>query len=375
MNFDLSDDQRMLKDSVERFIADRYDFEARHRHMKQPDGWSRDVWREMAELGLLALPFAEDDGGLGGGGVEMMIVMEALGRGLVVEPYLSTVVLAGGLLRLAGSAAQKAEYIPAIASGERLMALAYVEPHGPRHASETIRATAQRDGDGWVIDGEKAAVLNGDCADEIIVSAATPAGVSLFIVPGDASGLTRKGAEGYDGRRVATLRLDGVRVGADALLGPEGEGAQLLARLETEALAALAAEGVGAMALAFDTTIDYLKTRQQFGVAIGTFQALQHRAADMLISLELARSVAILAALSLGRDEGTDVIAAAKVQIGRSGRFIGQQAVQMHGAIGITDEYKVGHAFKRLTAIDALFGDADHHLDRIADAGGLIDSR
>jgi len=373
MNFDLTDEQRLLSESVTRFVADRYGFEERLRIMKEPEGWSRALWGEMADLGLLGMPFAEEDGGFGAGGVETMLVMEALGRGLVVEPYLATVILAGGALRLAGSAVQKAARIPAIVSGERIMALAHSEPASLRHTLE-VRTTATRDGEGWRIDGAKVAVLHGASADELVVTARTEAGTSLFLVPGNAPGVRRTARRGYDGVPVAAVAFDGVVVGADALLGADGAGAAILPAVFEEANAALAAEAVGAMADTLDLTTDYLKTRQQFGVAIGSFQALQHRAVDMLIQLELARSMATLAALSLTAEpeERRRNVAAAKVQVGRAGRFVGQQAVQMHGAIGITAEYKVGHAFKRLTAIDALFGDADHHVDALAEAGGLV---
>ena len=372
MDFDYSDEQRLLGESVARFVADRYDFEARLKAMGAPGGWSREAWRELAELGLLALPFAEEDGGFGGGGVETMVVMEALGRGLVLEPYLATVVLAGGVLRHAADAAQRAARIPGLIAGDRLMALAHQEPDAPRHAL-TAATRAHRSGDGWIVSGRKLAVLHGADADELIVSAATAAGLSLFFVPTDAPGVGRRARNGYDGLPVAELDLDRVKLPGDALIGVDGLGAETLERVFEEANAALAAEAVGIMADTLELTTDYLKTRVQFGVPIGSFQALQHRAVDMLIELELARSMAILAAVSLDQTAETRRrnIAAAKAQIGRAGRYIGQQAVQLHGAIGITAEYKVGHAFKRLTAIDALFGNADHHLDMLAAAGGL----
>ncbi|MGE0232639.1 MAG: acyl-CoA dehydrogenase family protein [Flavobacteriaceae bacterium] len=372
MDFDLSDEQRLLGESVARFVAGRYDFETRLKTMREPGGWSRDAWRELAELGLLGLPFAEEDGGFGGGGVETMVVMDALGRGLVLEPYLATVILAGGALRRGATRAQRAARLPSLIAGTHLMALAHQEAEMPRH-SLAAATRAFRDGDGWIVTGRKIAVLHGADADEFVVSATSAAGLSLFLVPAEAKGASRRARIGYDGLPLADLVLEQVRLPADALLGVEGLGGEVLAALFEEANAALAAEAVGIMADTLDLTTNYLKTRNQFGVPIGSFQALQHRAVDMLIQLELARSMAILAALSL--DQPVEArrrnIAAAKVQIGRSGRFIGQQAVQLHGAIGITAEYKVGHAFKRLTAIDALFGDADHHLDLLADAGGL----
>ena len=372
MDFDLSDEQRLLGESVSRFVADRYDFKARMGAMCEPDGWSRDAWRDMAELGLLALPFAQEEGGFGGGGVETMLVMEALGRGLVVEPYLATVILAGGALRRAASPEQKQDRVARIAAGELVMALAHQEPSGLRHGLAASSA-ARRTDSGWELSGRKKAVLHGAGAGELVVSATSAAGLSLFLVPSGAEGLRVKAQRGYDGVPVAELEMDKVAVPADALLGAEGGGAEILERVFEEANAAMAAEAVGIMADTVDVTTEYLKTRVQFGVPIGSFQGLQHRAVDMLIQLELSRSMAILAALSL--DQPDEVrrrnVAAAKVQIGRSGRFIGQQAVQLHGAIGLTAEYKVGHAFKRLTAIDALFGDADHHLDVLAESGGL----
>jgi alkylation response protein AidB-like acyl-CoA dehydrogenase len=373
LDFELTEEQRMLGESVERFVAERYDFETRLRIAREGEGWSRAIWQEMAELGLLALPFAAEDGGFGGTGVETMIVMEALGRALVLEPYFSTVVLAGGALRIAGSAGQRQARVGRIAAGEHLMALAHYEPGAPRHFLAPATA-ATRDGEGWRVTGRKIAVIHGASANEFVVSAATDAGTALFIVPADAGGITIAARRGYDGVPVAEVAFDSTPVGAEALLGAPGEGETILGRLFDEANAALAAEAVGIMADTVNLTTEYLKTRVQFGVPIGSFQALQHRAVDMLVQLELARSMAILAALSLGQPDEVRHrnIAAAKAQIGRSGRVIGQQAVQLHGAIGITSEYKVGHAFKRLTAIDALFGDADHHIDFLAERGGLL---
>jgi alkylation response protein AidB-like acyl-CoA dehydrogenase len=373
MDFDLNDEQRLLSDSVNRFIADEYEFEERAKGLRSPQGWRPEIWSTMAELGLLGLPFSEADGGFAGGGVETMLVMEALGRGLVVEPYLSTVIIAGSALRQAGSAEQKAARVPGIIAGGYLMSLAHSEPHAPRHTL-AVKAEAKPANGGWVLSGRKIAVLHGDSAHEFVVSANTPKGPSLFLVPADAPGVSRAAQKAYDGNRVAEVAFDAVKLPASALLGTEGHGEHVLSAVFDEANAALAAEAVGVMANTLELTTEYLKTRVQFGVAIGSFQALQHRVVDLLMQMELSRSLAMLAALSLDRDpeERRRNIAAAKVQVGRAGRIIGQQAVQLHGAIGITAEYKVGHAFKRLTAIDALFGDADHHLDVLAEAGGLL---
>ena len=372
MDFELTDEQTMLQESVSRFVSETYDFQAREHAQKSDGGWSREAYAGLADMGLLGLPFAEEDGGFGGGGVETMIVMEALGRGLMVEPYFATVVLAGAVLRRGASAAQRAAIVPGIVAGERIVALAHYEKSLPRHTLEA-RATATPQGDGWVIDGAKIGVLHGQSADMLVVSAGTPRGLSLFLVDAAADGVLVEGARGYDGVPVATVRLSAVAVGAGALIGAVGGAAAILAAAFDEATAALVAEAVGAMAEAFDLTVEYLKTRQQFGTPIGSFQSLQHRAVEMLMQLELSRSMAILAALSVDGEPGQRArnISAAKAQIGRSGRIIGQEAVQMHGAIGITAEYKVGHAFKRLTAIDALLGDRDHHIARLAEAGGL----
>lgn len=372
MDFDLNDEQKMLQETVTRFVAETYDFQKREHALKTPEGWSREAYAGLAEMGLLALPFAEEDGGFGGGGVEMMIVMEALGRGLMVEPYFATVVLAGGVLRYGASAEQRGDIVPGIAAGERILALAHSEKGLPRHTL-AARATASASGNGWTLDGRKIAVMHGQSADTFIVSAMTEEGLSLFLVDAAAAGVTVEGKRGYDGVPVATVAFSGVNIPKDALIGSLGQGEDILSRVFEEATAALVAEAVGAMAETFDVTVDYLKTRQQFGVAIGSFQALQHRAVEMLMQLELSRSMAILAALSLDidADQRSRNISAAKAQIGKSGRIIGQEAVQMHGAIGITAEYKVGHAFKRLTAIDALLGDRDWHLARLVEKRGV----
>ena len=372
MDFELSDEQKMLEETVTRFVAETYDFQKLEHALKTANGWSRDAYAGLAEMGLLALPFAEEDGGFGGGGVEMMVVMEAIGRGLMVEPYFATVVLAGGVLRHGASAEQRAEIVPGLIAGRHISALAHNERGLARHTLDAKLGAARSDS-GWVLDGEKIAVLHGQSADTLIVSARTENGVSLFLVDARAPGVVIEPARGYDGVPVARVRFSGVAVLLGALIGKEAQGAAILERVFEEATAALIAEAVGAMAATFDVTLDYLKTRQQFGVAIGSFQALQHRAVEMLMQLELARSMAILAALSgdVDADQRSRNISAAKAQIGKSGRIIGQEAVQMHGAIGITAEYKVGHAFKRLTAIDALLGDRDWHLARLAEKRGL----
>ncbi|MFZ4532531.1 MAG: acyl-CoA dehydrogenase family protein [Alsobacter sp.] len=379
MDFDLTEEQSLLRDSVTRLLADAYDFDARKTITASPEGRSPAVWARFAEMGLLGLPFAEADGGFGGGPVETMIVMEAFGAALVVEPYLATVVLGGGFLRAAGSATQKEALIPGIVAGERLLAFAQTERQA-RYDLCDIATTARRSGDGWMLEGSKGVVQHGDSADMLVVSARTAGGqrdsdgIGLFLVPADAPGVERRGYPTQDGMRAAEITFSGVQVGPDAVLGdPEG-GLAVIARVVDEAMAALCAEAVGAMAQSQALTLDYVKTRQQFGTAIGQFQALQHRAADMFVALEQARSMAMFATMMAHEpdaDARSRAVAAAKVQTGRSGRFVGQQAVQLHGGVGMTMEYRIGHYFKRLAMIDTLFGDADHHLARLATAGGL----
>jgi pimeloyl-CoA dehydrogenase small subunit len=380
MDFALTEEQRLLQQSVARLFADRYAFDARKRYAQEPTGWSRDMWRQYAELGLLGLPFAEEHGGIGGGTVETMIVMDQIGRALALEPYLATVVLAGGLLRLGGSKALQAELIPQIAGGELTMAFAHAERQA-RYDLADVGASARRDGANFVLDGAKSLVLNGDSAKKFVVSARLSGnrsdrdGLGLFVVDAGASGISANGYATVDGLRAAEVQLANVRVPADAAIGEPGKAYTLIERVTDNAIAALCAEAVGAMTAMQETTVDYIKTRKQFGVAIGSFQALQHRAAEMLVAIEQARSMAMLATMMAtddDRHERRQSISAAKVQIGRSGKSVGQAAIQLHGGIGMTMEAKVGHYFKRVTMIDTLFGDADYHLGLVAAGGGLV---
>jgi pimeloyl-CoA dehydrogenase small subunit len=380
MNFDLSEEQQLLKDSVTRLLADRYGFEDRKAFQKSPEGWSRDLWRQYAEVGLLGVAFAEADGGYGGGPVETMLILEAFGKALVLEPYLATVVLAGGVLRRGGSEEQRAAIVPQIAAGEITLAFAHSERQSGFDLFD-VGATARKDGAAFVLNGEKSLVLNGDSADRLIVSARSAGarrdrgGIGLFLVDAKAEGVARRGYPTQDGMRAAEITLTDVRVEPQNAIGePEGALA-LIERVVDEAIAATSAEAVGAMSEALEMTVDYLKTRKQFGVPIGSFQALQHRASDMVVALEQARSMMMLATMMSAEEnagERRKAISAAKVQIGRSARFIGQQSIQLHGGIGMTMEYKLGHLFKRLTMIDIAFGDADYHLERLSQGEGLI---
>ena len=335
------------------------------------------MWRQFAELGVLGLPFAEEHGGFGGGAVETSLVMEAFGRALVVEPYLATVVMCGGLLRHAASDAQLSEIVPGIAAGERVLAYAQVERQS-RWSLNDVLTRAEPDGPGWRITGAKSLVLHGDGADTLLVTARTAGehrerhGIGLFMVDAAAPGVSRRGYPTQDGMRAAEITFDNVPAEA---LGDPGEVLPILERVHDETLAALCAEAVGVMQAMHDMTVDYLKTRTQFGRPIGDNQALQHRAVDMYVSLEQARSMALYGTvMAAGSDapERLRAMHATKVQIGRSGRHIGQEAVQLHGGIGVTMEYAVGHHFKRMTVIERTGGDTDSHLAALARLGGLI---
>src|SRR6476660_4278180 len=380
MDFDLNEEQRLLKESIDGLLTDSYDFEARKKYMKEQGGWSQAVWGKLAEQGLLGLPFAEEDGGFGAGAVETMIVMEALGKALVLEPYLATVVVGGGFLRHGASAEQKAAYIPGIIDGSKTFAFAQLEKNS-RYDLSDVSTTAKKKGSGWIIDGEKFVVVNGENDDTLIVTARTKggqrhaAGIGAFLVPADAKGVTRKGYPTQDGLHAADITLTGVEVGADAALGDGENALPLIERVVDEARTALCAESVGLMDESLKTTVEYLKTRKQFGVPIGSFQTLQHRASDMFVATEQARSMSMFATMAgdfQDAKERSNAIAAAKVQIGKSGKFVGQQSIQLHGGIGMTQEAKIGHYFKRLTMIENTFGDTDYHLRRVSDAGGLV---
>ncbi len=380
MDFDLSEEQRLLKESVDGLLTDVYDFEQRKKYMKEKGGWSRGVWSKLAEQGLLGLPFSEADGGFGAGAVETMIVMEALGKALVLEPYLATVVIGGGFLRHGGSAAQKAAHIPGIIDGSRTFAFAQLEKNS-RYDLSDVTTSAKKKGEAYVIDGEKFVVLNGENADTLIVTARTKggqrdkSGIGVFLVPANAKGVTRKAYPTQDGLHAADITFTGVEVGADAAIGDPENGLPLIERVVDEARIALCAEAVGLMDESLKTTVEYIKTRKQFGVAIGSFQALQHRAADMFVALEQARSMSMFATMAADFDnakERSTAVAAAKVQIGKSGKYIGQQSIQLHGGIGMTMEAKIGHYFKRLTMIENTFGDSEYHLRRVSESGGLV---
>jgi alkylation response protein AidB-like acyl-CoA dehydrogenase len=328
-------------------------------------------------MGLLGAPFAEEQGGLGGGPVETMVIMEELGRGLVVEPYLPTVVLAGGFLRHGGSAAQKDAHVPAIIEGKSIFAFAFAEPQG-RYNLADLTVTAKKSGAGYTLSGHKAVVIGGPAADHFVVTARTAGGqrdakgVSVFIVPKAAKGVTTRDYPTVDGLRASEVTFENVALGGDHLIGQADHGLPLVERVVDEGIAALSAEAVGAMKVLNDATVEYCKTRKQFGVPIGKFQVLQHRMVDMFMNYEQSVSITYMVTLKLNEseEERKKAASAAKVQIGKAGRFIGQNAVQLHGGMGMTDELNVGHYFKRLTMIDTMFGNVDHHLKRYAVLSG-----
>jgi pimeloyl-CoA dehydrogenase small subunit len=380
MDFELTAEQEQLRDNVARLMRDRYGFEARTAYQATPKGWSEALWRAYAQMGLLGAPFAEADGGFGGGAVETMIVMEEFGKALALEPYLQTVVICGALLKHGASPAQRAQLIGAIAAGDLRLSFAHAEKQSGFDLSDVGLRAVRDGGGGFVLNGEKALVGQGDSADKFIVSARVKGarhdreGLGLFLVDAHAPGVTRQGYPTQDGQRAAEVTFANARVAPHDILGAPEDALPVIERAVDTAIAALAAEAVGAMSEALAMTVEYLKTRKQFGVTIGSFQALQHRAADMTVALEQARSMMYLATMmgDENADERAKAISAAKTQIGRSAKFIGQQAVQLHGGIGMTYEYKVGHLFKRLTMIDMAYGDSDFHVRRLAERGSLF---
>jgi hypothetical protein len=370
MDFDFTDEQQSLQDSVKRFCEREYPFEKRQALLRTEDGFDRAHWATFAELGWLGAGLSEDAGGFGGGPIENAIIVEQLGRALVVAPFLSSAVIATQAIARLASPEQREALLTPLISGEAIAALAHGETaqhvFAPELSTKVVRTKA-----GYRLDGRKTFVLGGQAADVLLVSASDGAGVSLFAVPADAPGLERVSYHAVDGRRVSDIVLKGVEIAADALIGAAGEAQEAIDYALDYGVIGLCAEAVGAMDAALWITRDYLKTRKQFGVTLNTFQALQHRMADMLVETELARSMLYrgIAALSLenaaARQRG---VSAAKAQIGEAGFFVGAQAVQLHGGIGVTEEYIVGHYFKRLALVRGLFGSSDQHLTRFAES-------
>ncbi|MEO8153516.1 MAG: acyl-CoA dehydrogenase family protein [Rhizobacter sp.] len=376
MDFNLSEEQTAIQDSLKRYLGKAYGFEQRRALTKTDLGHSAEAWATYAELGILALPFPEAAGGLGGDAIDTMLIAEALGASLALEPFLSSVVLSGSLLHDIGTPAQRATLLGGITQGTLQVALAHGEP-GARYATNHVATTAKKDGAGWALSGHKAVVLAAPSANKLLVSARTSGGafdangVSLFVVDAKAAGVTVRAYATQDNQRAGDVLLKDVKVGTDALVGAINQALPAIEHAIDRGIAALCAEAVGVMSTLNAQTLDYLKTRKQFGQPIGKFQALQHRMADMAIAAEQARSMALLAAVKADSDDVADRrrhVSAVKVYIGQSARTVGQGAVQMHGGMGVTDELMASHLFKRLTMINATFGDVDHHLGKLSES-------
>ena len=373
MDFTLNDEQRMLQDTVQRYLRDSYDFDTRRARLYENGGRDAKLWNDLAEtLGILGAPLPEEAGGMGGGAVETMVVMDALGEALVYEPFLETVVMAGGILKRIESE-RGAALLEKIAAGQALVSLAVGEPTA-RYALNDIRTSAKQQGNGWVIDGDKAVVVGAPHADMLIVAARTAGdvhdrdGIALFLVDPKADGVTLHNYRLVDERPAGDIELRGVAVDGDALLGGEGDALPLIEKIYDEATAALCAEATGVMRRMLNDTIEYTKQRKQFGQPLASFQALQHRMVDMYMAVEQSTSASYLATLKIDMDATTraKAVSAAKVAVGKAARFVGQNAVQLHGGMGMTEELAVGHYFKRTTVIEQQFGTVDHHIARYA---------
>jgi pimeloyl-CoA dehydrogenase small subunit len=371
MDFEPSDEQRLLLESVSRLLADNYGFAQRKTYLARPEGFSSEMWGKFAELGLLGLPFAEQYGGFGGGAQEIMLVMQAFGRVLVLEPFLSTVVLGGTAIQAAGSEAQKIVLLPAIAEGGLKLAFAHGERQA-RYDLTDVVTTAKQNGSGWLLDGSKTVVSHGEAADKLIVSARTSGerydedGITLFLVDAAAPGVARRGYATRDETRAADISLSNA---SGEVLGEIGKGLAIIEKIVEAGIAATAAETVGAMEAMNEMTLEYSKTRVQFGQPIGSYQVVQHRLSDMFMTQEQGRSMAMLATMSADNPDDAERrhdFAMAKVGIGQAGRYVSQSAVQMHGGIGMTEEYAVGHYFRRCMVIERLFGDPAYYLQRLA---------
>ena len=372
MDFSFTEEQTLLQESVSRFMQNDYGFEARQKNASSEQGFSAENWQTFAELGWLGVPFSEADGGFGGGAIETALMSEQFGRGLLIEPFLATVILAGGAIKHGGSEEQKSQYLPGIIDGSKHAALAFVEPQARFNIAD-ITTTATADGDGYVLNGYKAVVLNGPQADFLVVSARTSGeqrdedGVSLFVMDAATAGISRRDYPTVDAFRASEITFENVKIGADSLVGEAGKGLPILQQAIDDGVLSVGAEAVGCMEVLYKDTVEYCKQREQFGQPIGKFQVLQHRMVDMFMEHEQSKSLMFMAAMRMAEGYGAEAqkaVSAFKVQVGKSGKFVGQNAVQLHGGMGMTEELNIGHYFKRLTIIDTLFGNVDFHLQR-----------
>ena len=371
MDFTFNEEQSLIQDQVDQFVQKEYDWETRQSLSNSELGFGEDNWKKFAELGWLGISVSEDSGGFGGSAIESMLIMEAFGKGLVVEPFLETVIMAGGLIDDHGSDQQKSSFLEPAIAGEMHLALAYAEPQSRFNLSDVV-TEAKEDGDNFVINGYKSVVMNGPSADQIIVSARTSGtqldenGISLFIIDANASGLDKTNYKTVDGRRASDLTFENVSVSKENLIGDQDKGFEILDSAIDKAILAISAEAVGAMEVLYKTTVEYTKTREQFGTAIGKFQVLQHRMVDMFMEYEQCKSLLYMATMKHEEkaEDAKKAISGLKYQVGKAGKFIGQQAVQLHGGMGVTDELNVGHYFKRLTTVGTIFGNTDYHLKK-----------
>ena len=371
MDFTFNEEQSLIQDQVDQFVQKEYDWETRQALSNSELGFGEDNWKKFAELGWLGISVSEDSGGFGGSAIESMLIMEAFGKGLVVEPFLETVIMAGGLIDDHGSDQQKSSFLEPAISGEMHLAIAYAEPQSRFNLSDVV-TEAKADGDNFIINGYKSVVMNGPSADQIIISARTSGsqldedGISLFIIDANTSGLDKTNYKTVDGRRASDLTLENVSVSKENLIGEQDKGFEILDSAIDRAILAISAEAVGAMEVLYKTTVEYTKTREQFGTAIGKFQVLQHRMVDMFMEYEQCKSLLYMATMKHEEkaEDAKKAISGLKYQVGKAGKFIGQQAVQLHGGMGVTDELNVGHYFKRLTTVGTIFGNTDYHLKK-----------
>ena len=371
MDFTFNEEQSLIQDQVDQFILKEYDWETRQSLSHSDLGFGQENWQKVAELGWLGISVSEDSGGFGGSAIESMLIMEAFGKGLVVEPFLETMIMSGGILDDHGSAEQKSSLLEPAIAGNMQLALAYAEPQSRFNLSDVV-TEAKADGDNFILNGYKSVVMNGPSANKIIVSARTSGsqldenGITLFVIDSEASGLNKANYKTVDGRRASDLTIENVSVSRDDIVGELDSGYEILDSAIDKAILAISAEAVGAMEVLYKTTVEYTKTREQFGTAIGKFQVLQHRMVDMFMEYEQCKSLLYMATMKHeeGAVDSKKAISGLKYQVGKAGKFIGQQAVQLHGGMGVTDELNVGHYFKRLTTVGTIFGNTDYHLKK-----------
>ena len=371
MDFTFNEEQSLIQDQVDQFVQKEYDWETRQALSNSDLGFGIDNWKKFAELGWPGISVSEDNGGYGGTAIESMLIMEAFGKGLVVEPFLETVIMSASLIDDHGSDQQKSSVLEPAIAGEMQLALAYAEPQSRFNLSDLV-TEAKLDGDNYILNGYKSVVMNGPSANKFIISARTSgtqldeSGISLFLVDSDSTGLDKTDYKTVDGRRASDLSIENVSVPKDNLIGQQDKGFEILDSAIDKAILAISAEAVGAMEVLYKTTVEYTKTREQFGTAIGKFQVLQHRMVDMFMEYEQCKSLLYMATMKHeeGSPDAKKAISGLKYQVGKAGKFIGQQAVQLHGGMGVTDELNVGHYFKRLTTVGTIFGNTDYHLKK-----------